>query len=145
MAKTLHSILSHKLMIGTKTFPFKSLRQAIVVFGLGLVLAACKEPTASDVVGVYRRTTSTVNEVIQINKDQTYTQLLTYSDGKTFSTKGVWSLRHRAVNFGSFYESFDIESQKDVNPPKFGNSITISWKEGYLVVSEVGPYVLHKE
>ena len=132
-------------MIGTSKFLSRLAALAIVTFCLVLFSTGCGEPSHRQILGRYYRTTSTLTEVIEFKGDNTYTQQLTYSNGAVLTATGSWSLRHRAVHLHSFYETYDIETRRDLDPPKRFDSATLVWDGGTLIASEAGQYDFRKK
>jgi hypothetical protein len=109
-----------------------ALRLSVVAL-LIIVAAGCGKPTPSMMGGVYSRTDASLVESITLNKNGTFDQTVTYSDGQRFKVSDQWISEYRKLQFKRLYITRDVESSKILSPPELRYGVNFVWERGVLV------------
>jgi len=111
-----------------------------------IFLTGCSEKkiAVKDVAGNFARSGVSLSEIVVINADGTFVQIVTSTNGQSWHLTNTWTLKPRGVTFNQFLVTFDAEHQIEINPPSKFFFFTCHWKDNHLVHSEEGPYVFFR-
>lgn len=91
-----------------------------------------RDPSKASIAGKYHRVFLGVDETVLLHQNGSFEQKLIYSDGKSWSTSGEWSLIHRAVQFNKYYYFCDDATGTLLSTPVYNSSVTFEVKRGEL-------------
>lgn len=92
-----------------------------------MLLAGCNEapPNPMAVDGRYRGNYGAIQEVLDVRKDGTFDQELTWS-GQVLHNRGTWQVQQLGLKFSPFYVSFSVEG-KVLPQPELYSSYGADW------------------
>src|SRR5260370_42375978 len=99
----------------------------VLSFLCAIVFCSSCEP--KNVVGVYRRTSTNLNEKIVLRANGISEQEIVYKDGAKFNRTNTWSRTNNGIEIRGFYMTFDASSAKERQRPELATVATLQIKD----------------
>jgi hypothetical protein len=99
----------------------------------------CDIQSQDQVDGNYARVYLGVKDSIILNKDGTFNQVITATNGASWSLNGSWKIIHRVIQLDKCYLSFDDEKQRIIIPPETVYACIFSFSGKNLMRTELQP------